>query len=181
MKFALAELVLVCSDPLADAEDVNADTATSPPEDKALAAVGAALKAVKPCVVVATAVTAEAVVDEAALAPNTLIVQLVLDAAHWTRWATAYSPALMEDAAKVNGWIWKLCQPCWRVLAVPEVVVPEAQDAEREAVSTLDNEVLLPKEKSSNVWLREPAPELEDGKLIPNARSTSLKDITAGT
>lgn len=58
----------------------------------------------------------------------------------------AYSPADKDDAANVNGWILFPAQPCCRLLAVPEVVVPDAHETDREALRTEAKDVLLPKE-----------------------------------
>ena len=94
----------------------------------------------------ATFVTAEAVEVEPILPPYTLIVQLVLTAAHCNRFPTAYSPADSDVAAKVNGWILFPAHPCCKVEAVPDVDVPDAHDTAREALRTLASDVLFASE-----------------------------------
>ena len=79
-------------------------------------------------------VTALAVRDELATAPQTDIVQLVDCAAHDKRCPTAYSPPVREIAPNVNGWILLLAHPCCRVDATPVGAVPTVHDTVRDAL-----------------------------------------------
>ena len=78
--------------------------------------------------------------------PYTDIVHEVDAAAQDIKCPTAYSPAGKTVEANVKGWILLLAQPCCKLLAVPEVVVPVAHVTAREALARDANEVLFPNE-----------------------------------
>ena len=122
-------------------------------------------------------VTADAVTLDTAFAPYMVMIQLVFAAAQDSKCPTAYSPAESDVDAKVNGCTFGLLHPCWRLLNVPPVVLPDAHATVRDAVATVASEVALPKENMSSVCDSEPAPELDAGKLMLKARSASVTRI----
>ena len=91
-------------------------------------------------------VTALAVSDDPAFAPQTDRVQLVLCAAHDSKCPNTYSPAESDVAPNVNGWTLFPAHPCCNVLAVPDDDVPEAHDTARDALRTVARDVLLANE-----------------------------------
>ena len=116
---------------------VWADTAARPPDDNALATVGAAENAV---------IEVEARLPKAA--PNRATVQVLEPWAKSMRLPMTYSPAEMALVAKVMGCIFAMDQPPWNWVSEvepPAVLVPVVQANVVEALATDASEVELPK------------------------------------